>query len=58
MIHAIDMNDLEYFMDCFTAMYSVANTINKLNIMPDFHSGYIYNFYNGKHESIDDLFCQ
>ena len=52
------MHVLDYVMDFYTAITSVANTINKLNIMYNLHYSQIHNFYNDKQESIDDMFCQ
>ena len=43
-------------MACYTEISSVANTIQKLHIHSDFHSGYIHNFYHDKQESVDDIF--
>ena len=45
-------------MACYTLISSVANTINKLNIMSDLNSGYMHIFYHDKQDIIDELCCQ
>ena len=57
-IHVIHIQKTDFIMACYTEIYSVENTIKKLHIKSDFHSGYIYNFYRNKQEIIDELFYQ
>ena len=56
--HVIDMHYLDYVVDFYTEINYVENTINKLHIKSDLHSGYIHNLYHDKQESINDLFCK
>ena len=45
-------------MAFYTEITSVENTIKKLHIQADLHSGYIHNLYHDKQDIIDELFCQ
>ena len=45
-------------MDFYTSITSVENTINKLHIHSDFHSGFIYNLYHHKQDITGGLFYQ
>ena len=57
-IHAINIHTLDFVMDCYTEIYSVANTKNKLNTLSDLYYGYIQNFYQNEKYITDELFCQ
>ena len=57
-IHAINMHQSYFVMDCYVETSSLANTINKLHIQSDLHSGYIHNLYHDKQEITYELFCQ
>ena len=45
-------------MACFTKIFSVENTVNKLHIRSDLHSDYIHNVYHDKQDIINELFYQ
>ena len=57
-MHAINIHKSDFVMAYCTEIASVANTIQKLHIQSDLHSGYINNFNHYKQEIIDELFCQ
>ena len=43
---------------CYTAITSLANTLDKFYIQSNLHTGYKHNFYDDKQEKIDKLFDQ
>ena len=43
-------------MACYTAISSVASTIEKFHIMSNFHYVYQQNFYHDKQEITDEIF--
>ena len=54
--NATDMHDSKYVMTCNTAITSISNTLKKLLLQSNFHSSYIETIFNGKQESIDNIF--
>ena len=55
-IHVIKQLETYFVMSKNTAIFSVANTINKLHIQSDFHFICKKNFYYDKQDKIDNLF--
>ena len=45
-------------MASYTAIYSVANTINKVHNQSGLHFGHTNNLYHDKQVFINKLFCQ
>ena len=56
--NAVDIHDSDYVMNCTTAITSISNTLKKLLLQSDFHSSYIQTKYNGKEESINNIFSK
>ena len=56
--HAINKQETDYVMACYTASYSVKNTINKLQILYTLHYFYQSNIYLDKQDIIGELFYQ
>ena len=50
------MHDSDYVMNCTTAIPYISNTLKKLLLQSDLHSSYIQTKYNGKEESIHNIF--
>ena len=46
--HAMDIHDLDYVMNCTTAIPSISNTLNIFFLKSYLHSSYIQTEYNGK----------
>ena len=45
-------------MACYTAISFLENTIKKLYIWSNLHTGYKHNFYHDKQDTFDELFDQ
>ena len=45
-------------MACYTEISSAANTVKKLHIRSNLHTGYKHNVYPNKLEMFDELFDQ
>ena len=52
----MDMHDSDYVMTCTMVIPFISNTLNKLLLKSDFHSSHIQTIYNGKEESINNIF--
>ena len=52
----MDMYDSDYVMTCNTAITSISNTLKVLWIQSYLHSYLIQTIYNGKEESIYNIF--
>ena len=54
--HAIDQPEKDFLMTKNTEIYSVADTIQKLNLQPGFHLIYKQKFYHDKQREMDEIF--
>ena len=43
-------------MSCYTEISSVENTLDKLKIKYNLHTGYRHNFYHDKQDKFDEIF--
>ena len=52
----MDLHDSDYVMTCNTTISFISNTLKKLLLQSYLHSSYIQTIYNGKSESINNIF--
>ena len=57
-IHSEETHDSDYDMNCNTNITSISNTLNNLWLQSSLHSSHIKTKYNGKEESINNIFSK